>query len=257
LSECIYLTMNAYAKIWAYEKLIDEEFLTLLVINDDDGVIVEDVILPEQTVTYGSCTLDIGKTFTSIPKDLLPKIKGWHHSHSSMSVYLSAQDDEAIDNAFSHLPYCVSIVTNSRGDIKGYIDFFKPLKIRVEVDVKVLHDSVEDLEKEVKEKVKRKKEYTLRYKWDCKYLKIKKKHKECLKDINIKILGGCPSECIYYESKSKKNKKSKNGIEWDNIKHKCLYLDSQYGKPYCLWHQKHITSCKDCVNYSIPDYSFW
>ena len=141
----------------------DEEVLGLLVIEEGKngkGLTVVNVITPEQKIGSASCEMVIGETISQkeIPKELVPKIKGWWHSHKTMGVFFSTTDDTTLENWASMLPYAVGVVVSLPDKIKAFLQYGKPyLSKQIEMEVKVNFPSVgnlrEELEKELDKKI--------------------------------------------------------------------------------------------------------
>ena len=160
------VTFDAFQKMLIYTQLAQDkhesEVLGFLVIEEGKkglGLTVVDVILPEQDATQGECKLNVGETLTSIPQDLVPKIKGWWHSHQKMGCFYSQTDNETLENWCYKKHYAVGVVVSLPYNIKAYIQHGKPLMTeKQEIDVKILFNKNktlhEQLEKEITKKIK-------------------------------------------------------------------------------------------------------
>jgi hypothetical protein len=168
----IYSKMFAYAEI--AKKTFDSEVGGYLIIDELEGggLKVEDIILPKQTVS--------GATFTTKPglkvdPSVIPKIRGFWHSHHNMGTFHSSTDDTTLGdkwNGETHgsAPYAVSIVVAFPNKIIAYVQYFKPILLeKLEIPVVVLHPPdvtglYEKCEAEVKAQVS-KEVYNQNWKW--------------------------------------------------------------------------------------------
>ncbi len=157
----VYSKMFAYAEI--AKKTFDSEVGGYLVMSELEGggLKVEDIILPKQTVS--------GATFTTKPglkvaPEVIPKIRGFWHSHHNMGTFHSNVDDTTLGdkwNGETHgsAPYAVSIVIAFPNKIIAYVQYFKPILLeKLEIPVVVLHPPdttgiYEKCEAEIKEQV--------------------------------------------------------------------------------------------------------
>jgi len=161
------ITHSAFRKMVLVSQIVndkyEEEVLGLLVIEEgknNKGLTVVDVIIPEQKISSANCEMIIGETISQkcIPKKLIPKIKGWFHSHKNMGCWYSGVDDTTLENWAYALPYAVGIVVSLPNSIKAYIQYGKPiLTEKIEITTNIVYDSEEDiktqLEKELEQKI--------------------------------------------------------------------------------------------------------
>ena len=163
----IKLTGKAFMKISHYTQLADEEIAGLLIVGqDEEGIVVEDVILFEQTASSASVDLsreDIDKFLRSLiisnKSDIIPKIKGWWHSHGTGSTFWSDTDDNTIERLMRRMDFVISLVSNKSTDLRARIDTKKPFPMSIDevetvTDMKDIPFFVrckEEFEKKVKE----------------------------------------------------------------------------------------------------------
>lgn len=164
--EPIRISGKAYQKMKFYTKLADGEIAGLLVIGkDSDGILVDDVILFEQTAGASTVELskdDMGKFMRDMilqnRADIIPNIRGWWHSHSDMSVFWSTTDDNCIKRLMNRMDFVISIVTNKSEAMKVRLDCKKPLKFSIDdYPVEAIMNDIPlftECKKEVEEKVK-------------------------------------------------------------------------------------------------------
>ena len=140
----MYIAFDAYRKIFNYAQLAkDKEVIGLLVISEQatGGLLIEDVLLPKQEVSGGSCTMLPDKDITDyIEKSPDKKIMGWWHSHINMGTFHSCTDDSTLNGwGGGKVPYAVSLVVSLPNELKAWIQYFTPIEIdKAEVDLKVL-----------------------------------------------------------------------------------------------------------------------
>lgn len=145
----------------------DEEILGYLVIEEGKkgiGLTVTDIIIPEQKTSSVLCKDDNKnpKTFCNIPHELIPKIKGWFHSHKTMGLFYSSTDDETLENWCYKKDYAIGIVVSLPDKLKIYIQRGKPLltdkqEIEYEIEYELEEKLRKEIEKELETKVKTKK----------------------------------------------------------------------------------------------------
>ena len=161
---------ETYRKIFCYAELAAKDgnevmFLLKLKEPDDGGLLVEEVILPEQEVGSASCELKTGKWMKSIKKDDWQYIRGWGHSHKSMGCFHSGTDDDTLEDKWNgesknSSPYGVSLVVSLPNDMKAWITYYKPFTLKkVEIPINILNppadaDMMKACEAEVKDRVK-------------------------------------------------------------------------------------------------------
>ena len=161
---------ETYRKIFCYAELAAKDgnevmFLLKLKEPDDGGLLIEEVILPEQEVGSASCELKTGKWMKSIKKDDWQYIRGWGHSHKSMGCFHSGTDDDTLEDKWNgesknSSPYGVSLVVSLPNDMKAWITYYKPFTLKkVEIPINILNppadaDMMKACEAEVKDRVK-------------------------------------------------------------------------------------------------------
>ncbi len=162
----IFIDHATHSKMFAYaaiaKKTLDSEVGGYLVIKelDEGGLLVEDIILPEQTVGGGSFKAKPG---LKVDPEVIPKIHGWWHSHHNMGTFHSGTDNDTLGDKWNGETkgsphYAVSIVVALPFEIKAYLQYFKPIMLeKVEIPVNVVHpiskEIYEKCEAEVKQLV--------------------------------------------------------------------------------------------------------
>jgi hypothetical protein len=162
----IFINNETYNKLFAYaeiaKKTLDSEIGGYLVIKelDEGGLLVEDILLPEQTVSGGSFKAKPG---IKVAPEVIPMIHGFWHSHHNMGTFHSGTDDNTLGDKWNgetrgSASYAVSIVVALPNKIIAYLQYFKPIILeKVEIPISVLHPATKEIyEKcaaEVKERV--------------------------------------------------------------------------------------------------------
>ena len=165
-TEPIRISGKAYQKMKFYTQLADGEIAGLLIVGKDtEGMLIDDVILFEQTAGASIVELskdDMGKfmrdMITQNKADIIPKIRGWWHSHSDMGTFWSTTDDDCIKRLMKRMDFVISIVTNKAETMKVRIDCKKPFKFSIDdYPAVAIMDDIPlfvECKKEVEEKVK-------------------------------------------------------------------------------------------------------
>jgi len=116
-----------------------------------DGVFrIKEVYLYKQTCTGGSTSIENTAVHDFIVDRLaiggsVENVKFWWHSHYTMGVFWSGQDENAIQNIEND--YLISMVQNHRGDIKTRIDLFQPFRTTIhDVAVEIEEDTISSLD---------------------------------------------------------------------------------------------------------------
>ena len=126
----IKLNHKAFLKLKYYTKHIDIEWGGLIVSTKNGNIItVEDILISHQKASHGHFQMDLnslGKMIEIIaeksPK-LLEKIRGWCHSHNSMGVFWSGEDNDTFDKLCDYYgDYVVGVVVNKAGEQKWRVD---------------------------------------------------------------------------------------------------------------------------------------
>lgn len=94
----------------------------------DEEIIVEDIIIFEQTCTSASTIIEDGAQakflFELMKKEEDPSNWNlWWHSHASMGVFWSTTDDATIKD-HREQTHIISLVTNKKGEFKARLDIF-------------------------------------------------------------------------------------------------------------------------------------
>jgi hypothetical protein len=129
---------EALERIWHWTDLAKGEFSCLACVTDD--VLVHDVQLFEQTCTQASTDIDQQALAQFLCQHPQPeKVRAWIHSHASMQVFWSQQDDACIEGLQSET-FLVSIVVNKRREMKCRLDLWHPVRLTLDdihVEVRV------------------------------------------------------------------------------------------------------------------------
>ena len=168
ITEAAWNKMFGWAR--AAYKLEGAECVWLLQIEElpDGGLLVEDVVLPDQEST--ACHTEAkqsGPWLKGIKLDQAVKFKGWGHSHHNMSTFYSGTDDNTLSDKWdgeskncNH--YAVGLVLAFPNLMKAWIVYYRPIATtKIELPIKVLMpDSPDPLaptyEAQVKERLKKK-----------------------------------------------------------------------------------------------------
>ena len=209
-------------------------FLLIKEGKNGEGLTVYDVLYPKQTVQGAHCELDIsGLTPEEIPLDLMPKIKGWFHSHHNMGTFYSGEDNDTLDSWVSGKKYAIGIVLSFPNKMKAWIQYGKPLKTaKISLDVNIVYSAEDELKKELTEHLE--KQVLVKKK------KAKKKLKTAQKPLTVKGVNQ-----LLHEAKLKPIYDCMSMQELPNYVNKdCIHLDKTYKDdivcdltnfpPYCL-----------------------
>lgn len=95
----------------------------LEVLQKDDILVVKKVYIPHQKVTSSTYRPNYRDLLQIVPRECIPHIRGWFHSHAHLGVSWSFDDVNTIKNSVgvSGKPY-VSIVMNKNGNYLIRID---------------------------------------------------------------------------------------------------------------------------------------
>ena len=162
----IFISQETHAKLSAYaeiaKKTLDSEIGGYLLIKelDEGGLLIEDILLPEQTVSGGSFKAKPG---LKCDPEVIPKIHGWWHSHHNMGTFHSGTDNDTLADKWNGETkgsphYAVSVVVALPLEIKAYLQYFRPVVLeKVEIPVNIIHtvskEIYEKCEAEVKKNV--------------------------------------------------------------------------------------------------------
>lgn len=156
------------AKIHDYVMSVDSEIAGMgkVRIIDPETVIVEEVMIYEQTVTEATADLSpqaIAKWQTALVKagESPKNWRLWWHSHDTMPAFFSARDTATIDDQ-SEGDWMISLVVNKRRERQARLDLYRPfrmfmdkLEIQIGDGVEVEYTVPADIAAEVALKVKR------------------------------------------------------------------------------------------------------
>jgi proteasome lid subunit RPN8/RPN11 len=167
----VFIESNVWKKICDYFDMSKQEVGGLLVVDDSDGIRITDVIFPKQSVSFATVELDMKTAMTELVQnspDVLPKIKGWIHSHSDFGCFWSGRDKTTTNNLLEYgLPYCISIVGSRYNGEMYFLIKVSVKKPRMDfdglnfiiVDGNSVYDKdkeMENFKKNVKQKIYRK-----------------------------------------------------------------------------------------------------
>ena len=155
---------KVFLKIRSIVKIADEEIGWLgLVTKAGNTFTINEIFIPKQRVSSGTCELDessIGEIANSLVQagraDDLNRIRLWGHSHHTMGVFASGQDDTQGEQLAKQCnDYFVRMICNKRNEIRT--DIYLPQLGFIVNDIK--HEVVDDdeidteIRQEIQEKV--------------------------------------------------------------------------------------------------------
>ena len=157
----VWMDPAAHEKLWAWTRMAKGEVSMLGLVDEVEGQpCIADLFLVKQTCTPASTDMDqdaVAKLMVELAaKGQSDQLRAWVHSHGTLDVFWSTQDDSTIEDLAGD-PYLVSIVVNKSGLVKARVDLFKPVRITVDdIPVEVLVPDMgleSQCEKEFKDKV--------------------------------------------------------------------------------------------------------
>lgn len=124
-----------------------------------NNIVVEEIILFKQIVTSAKTAIDkdmLAEYITNlmeIDADL-SLVKLWWHSHCKGSVFWSKQDKDTIELLGDNTDWYLSIVGNQEGNYLCRLDLFKPFRIEIPMELKILQpvassEEVKRIKKEI------------------------------------------------------------------------------------------------------------
>lgn len=161
----IFINPEDYAKLFHWAKLaISPDSKRPVEIGgygcfDPGKMLVYGLVLVEQTVGSGDVDFDMTglAPYLAVSKHPEHWIVWWH-SHGSINVHVSGTDQSHIDDWGKTIDHLISIVVNFNGDSLCRVDYFRPVRCHLDVDLVPffeLDDKVKDqMAKEVAKKVK-------------------------------------------------------------------------------------------------------
>lgn len=108
-----------------------------------NDILVEEILLFKQTVTSAETAIDIDVLAEYIT-DLMESnsdlslVKLWWHSHCKMATFWSDQDKKTIELLGANTDWYLSIVGNQEGEYLCRLDLFKPFRVEIPVELKIL-----------------------------------------------------------------------------------------------------------------------
>jgi hypothetical protein len=153
----IFITSEAKAKLDFYVKEVPTEIsgLGTVKIISRDQILIDNIYLLKQEVTKEGTKLNQQDIAMLIAKMIKNKqdpsmIRLWWHSHVNMSAFWSTSDDIPTINSFSKTTdWFLSLVINKQGDYLCRLDFFKPLRITLEIQLEIFPQSITEEEKKL------------------------------------------------------------------------------------------------------------
>jgi hypothetical protein len=153
----------------AWNKMCNAMLLTqckgeiggLLVIDDSNGIVIEDVLFAKQETSFMMVKFDmkhIMQEYSINNPEILPKIKGWWHSHMDLVMMWSSVDESTARGLMDYgMPFCISIVqsynllTPGKFNMKVRLDLKNP-RIQIEnIPHKLIGHANNEIESDTKE----------------------------------------------------------------------------------------------------------
>ena len=155
------ITEKTYLKMKYFTKHCDKEISGLgkvKYINNE--LIIYDAEIFKQNVSSVHSTLDVDTLALFLNEKLVNKenikdYKVWWHSHADMKAYFSQIDEETI-NQSTEFDYLISIVMNKYDETEARLDIFKPTRISIPLEIKILLADNKVIEKQCKKEIKEK-----------------------------------------------------------------------------------------------------
>lgn len=130
----IYLSLEVYQKMMTWTRMLKDEITGLGTVKElsPGSFLIDGMYLFDQFVSGARCEMTGAEALVDLCQRLEAKgespsaLKCWWHSHNTMGVNPSAQDDETGRN-YCDNGYLISLITNHRGDIYSKMNLFKPL----------------------------------------------------------------------------------------------------------------------------------
>ena len=129
-SPCLYIDADAMERIWQWTALAKGEFSCLAMVSGD--LFVHGVELFDQVCTSSNTELDQQALAKFLCKHEAPElVRAWVHSHGSLGVFWSEQDEDCIAG-LANESFLVSIVVNKRHELRCRLDLFHPVRITID-----------------------------------------------------------------------------------------------------------------------------
>lgn len=157
----VYVSNKTWEKFFIYVRACKSEMGGHLVCEKrNDKIIIKDILLTKQKVSMADYEPDHKDLMKRYPT-MIPKIKGWFHSHANGKVFWSGMDEDTIANTVSTLEdFCVSIVMNKKFEYIIRIDILNgnsqetydglPLLLYCKKDVELYKKCIKELKTKVK-----------------------------------------------------------------------------------------------------------
>lgn len=148
--------------------------ITAFLLSEDRGKdhVIYDLSLPKQTVTDTSAepgAKNMDEWWESLTEKQQLDFHGHFHSHNSMSVFASKDDEDTITSLLITMDWVITIITNFANELYVRVDVTQPVKMtQKDVPLILFPDPVVMgvIQKEVKEKVTEKQFVVTSYKYN-------------------------------------------------------------------------------------------
>jgi len=122
----LHITAKAYEKMMGYTMLTQYEYTAFLFAEMRDSVMtIYDISLPKQEVSSSSAEVDekdMVEWYERLNKKHKQDFHGWVHSHNTMKVFASRDDEDTIDSLIATMPFVITIITNHYNDLYVRLD---------------------------------------------------------------------------------------------------------------------------------------
>lgn len=166
-SPVIYILPEVYHKIMTWTSLLDDEITGLGTVEEigPSQFLIDSMYLFDQKVSKARCEatgamalVDLCERMEKDGKNPA-NMKVWWHSHNSMGVSPSSQDDETGRNFCSN-GFLISLITNHKGEMYSKMNIFKPIDMIIDnvpvyrTDPKLTDEFINTCKDEIKKYVK-------------------------------------------------------------------------------------------------------
>lgn len=138
-SPVIYILPEVYHKMMTWTSLLDDEITGLGTVEElgEGKFLIDSMYLFDQKVSKARCEatgpmslIDLCERMEKDGKNP-SKMKVWWHSHNTMGVSPSQQDDETGRNYCAN-GFLISLITNHNGEIYSKMNIYKPLDMIID-----------------------------------------------------------------------------------------------------------------------------
>jgi proteasome lid subunit RPN8/RPN11 len=119
----------AHKKMLDMSRAVDSEVGGMLVCTiSEDEISIDDLLIPEQTVSGASVDIDSDKLSEFVTPlaesdpELFSRIRGWWHSHCNMEPFWSGTDTNNIKDMLKDFSTLISVVSNVHGAMTVRLD---------------------------------------------------------------------------------------------------------------------------------------